>query len=243
MLRVAIVDDCIADLARAARIVEETAKEHHIDVKTDTIGAPSFLLDDMKEGALYDIFILDIEMSEMTGVELARKIQEIYGIAHIIFTTCHVRYAPQGYEVRAERFVLKDRLEQKLPEAFLFAAAQIIKARERYYIASSAEGMTKIPYCDMIKIEKLDSKYSLIYTSRGQFKTRCSLSCLMDQLHSDEFIYVNKGIIVNLNHINTITPDRQIYLSSGLMADMSRSRNSAVKQRMLDYYMPGSDPK
>lgn len=67
----------------------------------------------MREGALYDIFILDIEMSEMTGVELARKIQEIYGIAHIIFTTCHVRYAPQGYEVRAERFVLKDRLEQK----------------------------------------------------------------------------------------------------------------------------------
>lgn len=113
MLRVAIVDDCIDDLVRAARIVEETAKEHHIDVKTDTIGVPSFLLDDMREGALYDIFILDIEMSEMTGVELARKIQEIYGIAHIIFTTCHVRYAPQGYEVRAERFVLKDRLEQK----------------------------------------------------------------------------------------------------------------------------------
>lgn len=44
MLRVAIVDDCIDDLVRAARIVEETAKEHHIDVKQIQSGCLRFCL-------------------------------------------------------------------------------------------------------------------------------------------------------------------------------------------------------
>lgn len=237
MIRLVIVDDNDKDLQNIADIVRETAKENNIEMQITSIGDASFFLDDIKEGKPYDIFLLDMEIAGRSGIELARKIQEMYGVPHIIFITNHVQYSPEGYEVKAERFILKETMSEKLPEALMYAVSELLQDKKRCYVSNSTECMAKIPYNDIIKIEKYDNKYSLIYTGRGNYKTRSSLSCLIRQLDSEEFIFVNKGIIVNLNHINEIDSKQKIHLSYGLDALLSKSRLSDVKKKMVDYYM------
>ncbi|MDQ9831229.1 response regulator, partial [Acinetobacter baumannii] len=54
-----------------------------------------------------DIFILDIKMYEVSGMDLAKIIRKENEISEIIFVTSLVAYVQEGYTVRAYRYLLK----------------------------------------------------------------------------------------------------------------------------------------
>ena len=51
----------------------------------------------------YDIALLDIDMGETNGIELARKLRAENENIVIIFITNFIQYAPEGFEVQAFR--------------------------------------------------------------------------------------------------------------------------------------------
>lgn len=55
----------------------------------------------------YDIALLDIDMGETNGIELARKLRAENENIVIIFITNFIQYAPEGFEVQAFRYLLK----------------------------------------------------------------------------------------------------------------------------------------
>ena len=55
----------------------------------------------------YDIIILDIEMNGLNGIETAEKIRGVDRNVTIAFLTSHEDFAIQGYNVKAERYILK----------------------------------------------------------------------------------------------------------------------------------------
>ena len=64
------------------------------------------LLSDFTEGK-YAIIVLDIEMKGLNGLETAEFIRSIDDKVIIIFLTSYEKFACQGYEVRAFRYILK----------------------------------------------------------------------------------------------------------------------------------------
>ena len=60
----------------------------------------------------FDVIILDIEMKELTGLDVAEKIRETDKAVIIAFLTSHQEFAPNGYEVNAFRYLLKGQPEQ-----------------------------------------------------------------------------------------------------------------------------------
>ncbi len=55
----------------------------------------------------YDIIILDIEMNGINGLDTAREIRRCDRSAVMAFLTSYESFAVQGYEVKAERYILK----------------------------------------------------------------------------------------------------------------------------------------
>lgn len=55
----------------------------------------------------YDIALLDIDMGETNGIELAKKLRAENENIVIIFITNFIQYAPEGFEVQAFRYLLK----------------------------------------------------------------------------------------------------------------------------------------
>ena len=66
----------------------------------------------------YDIALLDIDMGETNGIELARKLRASNENIVIIFITNFIQYAPEGFEVQAFRYLLKADLSAKLDSYF-----------------------------------------------------------------------------------------------------------------------------
>lgn len=54
-----------------------------------------------------DIFYIDIEMPEVTGLSLARQIQEINVNCEVVFITAHNEFALEAFEVSAMDYLLK----------------------------------------------------------------------------------------------------------------------------------------
>ena len=235
MIRLAVVDDNSNDRDRICKIVKETARKENFELKVTAMGDPSFLKTDIEEGVYYDIFLLDVEMPGYTGMELARLIQENCGASYIIFVTSHIEYCPEGYEVGALRYILKEKLEEKLPGDLVYVLSIIKKQKDRYFVIHNASGTRKIPYEDIIKIAKEDNKYSLIYTREGEYKVRSSIRSLTEQLKSRAFVVINKGILVNVGHIHDIDTNRILHLSCGLEAEASKSHLTDVRQKVMDY--------
>ena len=65
----------------------------------------------------YDIYLLDINMLPIGGLEIARKIRQFNKNAYIAFITGYIDYAMEGYHVDAIRYILKDSLEEMLKQA------------------------------------------------------------------------------------------------------------------------------
>src|SRR5688572_6828213 len=58
-----------------------------------------------------DFMFLDIQMPEMTGVEVARHVA---GRAHVVFVTAYDQYAIQAFETGAVDYILKPATDERL---------------------------------------------------------------------------------------------------------------------------------
>lgn len=75
--------------------------------------SPLEALELMKETKC-DVAFLDIQMREMSGIVLARKLKEIYPKVNIVFVTGYSQYANEAFSLHASGYVYKPVTAEKL---------------------------------------------------------------------------------------------------------------------------------
>lgn len=63
---------------------------------------------------MFDILLLDVEMSGMSGLELARRLRADGDHAQLAFITSHFEFVGEGYEVEALNYLMKPVTREKL---------------------------------------------------------------------------------------------------------------------------------
>lgn len=87
----------------------------------------------------FDIAFLDIDMAELNGIELARRLRLKNPTAVIIFVTNFIQYAPEGYEVQAFRYLLKSDIPSKLIPYFIDSLREVLNCRQTVTFSISGE--------------------------------------------------------------------------------------------------------
>lgn len=108
---------CDDDQQIVDSIIEELKKkseETHVALRFYGFSQPS----QIDLSLPYDIALLDIDMGETNGIELARKLRAENENIVIIFITNFIQYAPEGFEVQAFRYLLKADFSAKLDSYF-----------------------------------------------------------------------------------------------------------------------------
>lgn len=100
-----------------------------------------------------DIFLLDILMDKLNGMDAARKIREIDDKnVEIIFTTSLVDYIQEGYEVRAYRYLLKPLKFEDL-KRHMISCINDISEKNKYIFIDGKSDTLKIKANDITYIE------------------------------------------------------------------------------------------
>ena len=170
-----------------------------------------------------DFMFLDIQMPEMTGVEVARHVA---GRAHVVFVTAYDQYALQAFETGAIDYILKpatderlqvaiQRLKAKLstPPADLNAilsrlSQQLGPKRERlqWIKATLGQNLRLIPVGDVLFFQS-DEKYTRVATADGEALIKTPIRELLDGLDPDVFWQIHRSTIVNVNAIAGVARD------------------------------------
>ena len=115
MIKVAIADDELENIHHIEDVLKVYSEKRGVEFRTYAYENSSLLKQDIENGHEFDIFFLDVEMPEKTGLEVAYTIRKYFFESFIIFITNHSEYASDGYEISAFRYLLKDQVEEKLP--------------------------------------------------------------------------------------------------------------------------------
>ena len=235
VIKIAICDDEEKAVALHERIVKSCLQSQGIGYEITTYTQSRNLLYDITDdGFFYDLILLDIEMPGISGMEIPQQLKGFLPNVKIIFVTSHTEYAIDAFELSIFRYVPKNNLEVKLAAAVTDAAKLIELEAGQEYTIQTASRMEKIPYKDIFYIQR-DGKNASIISSVGIAKVRKSLQQVFDELNTPEFIFVDRGCIVNIIHIMKIS-DGMVVLKNGEQLPISRSHLQEVKQKINQFW-------
>jgi DNA-binding LytR/AlgR family response regulator len=218
-MRVLIVDD--EPLARSA-LEQALCGRNDIEVLDSAIDAIQAL--DMMQKEKYDVVLLDIRMPELSGIELATRLNKRnQPIPSIIFVTAHDRHAVAAFENHAVDYVLKpfssDRIHEALNIAFRRTenerAARLLKilsnletllARQPSKVAIKAKG--RILFIDPAEVAviRAEGNYVLLEKQSGSYLLRESLAIVAEKLKPHGFIRIHRSVLVNTSFVEEIRP-------------------------------------
>lgn len=164
-----------------------------------------------------DLIFLDIQMPELSGLELSRILG---GQIRIIFTTAFEQYALEGFRVDALDYLLKP---VSYPE-FLKSAdkalkwfemkgnAQALQGEEDSIFVKSDYKLLKVELRKICYIEGLKDYVKIYLEDASQpIVSLISMKSLEELLPSSSFIRVHRSYIVNLDQIRMIERNRIVF--------------------------------
>ncbi len=235
MLRIAVCDDDKTVVQSNKEITENCLKQCGSMGNIEVYTTSSNLLGDITEDKVcFDLILLDIEMPESTGMEIAEKIKPYLPNVKIIFITSHIEYAIDAFELSIFRYVPKNDIEKRLSSAICDAVKLIELEAGKVYTIQTSSRLEKIPYKEIYYIER-DGKNASIIACGGVSKVRKSLARVFEELEAEEFIYIDRGCIVNMIHIMQVK-DGTAVLKNGTSLPISRSHLQSVKEQINRYW-------
>lgn len=235
MVRIAICDDekkiVMLHKELIQNVLQSCGSVFEISIYTHS---DNLLYDIIEDGLFYDLLLLDIEMPEVTGMTIAERIKPYLPNTKIIFITSHVEYAIDAFELSIFRYVPKDDIDKRLPSAIRDAVKLIELEDGKVYTIQTNCRLEKIPYKEIYYIER-EGKNASIRTTSGVSRVRKSLQQVYAELASVEFIFVDRGYIVNIIHIMQIK-DSIAVLKNGIALPISRSHLQEVKEQINAYW-------
>ncbi|MDE6971196.1 MAG: LytTR family DNA-binding domain-containing protein [Eubacterium sp.] len=229
MYTIAICDDINKDTQYLASVVQSWAQEQKVSVNIEMFpSAESFLFhyDEKKD---YDILLLDVEMKNISGIELAKQIRSMDHRVEIIFTTSHFELSGEGYEVDALHYLIKPIAETKLMEVLSKAARKLSVEPPSLVIVCNGETV-KILEPDILYIESF-RHYVVVHTQSTEYKLKENLSALKGKLSSD-FYQTHRSYLVSLKHIRKISRTA-VWLDCGAEIPLARGKYDDVNRAFI----------
>jgi DNA-binding LytR/AlgR family response regulator len=176
-----------------------------------------------------DILLLDIQMGEMDGVELAKRIRADNKEVQIIFVTGYMEYIADGYDVEALHYLLKPVTEEKL-EAILNRALVKLAGNERaIYINRGSENI-RIP---VYEIRYLEVRHNYVTVCANEEFTVKKTLMEMEKELDDSFFRTGRSHVVNLKYIRKVTKT-EVHLKDGTLIPLSRGLYNKLNRAMIE---------
>lgn len=235
MIRIAICDDDTSAVSLHENVVKSSLQTCGIGYEIVTYTRGRNLLSDITDDHFfYDLLLLDIEMPDITGMELSETLKPYLPNVKIIFITSHVEYAIDAYELSIFRYVPKHDLEKRLAAAVADAARLIeLEAGQEYTIQTNSR-LERIPYKEIYYIQR-DGRNASIVSSAGTSRVRKSLQQVYEELDAPEFLFIDRGYIVNIIQIMKVSAG-MAFLKNGEQLLISRSHLQEVKRQINRFW-------
>lgn len=236
MIRIAICDDDKRYIEILKEKVSLFSDENKVAIKIKTYTNCLNLFSDISEGKNYDIILSDIEMPNMNGLELVKKIKDNLSDTIFIFITGHTKYSIDSFELSIFRYIPKNEIDDRLPKALTDAVKIVNLQKEEYYIIRATNRYEKIPFKKIEHIYREGKNIVLSIKKEGnKIVPRKTLDEIYNEIKSDDFIFINRSDIVNIVHILKVN-NNMVQLDSKKKLPISRKNLEEVLDKLSSFW-------
>ncbi len=235
MIYIAICDDNEKSVDILKNKVTVLLKEYNVLAEVIVYTQSRMLQYDIQEGRHFDLILSDIEMPNIDGMDLVAYIRKYLSEVLIIFITSHLKYAIDAFELSIFRYIPKNSIDSRLPHALKDAINMINIQANKYYTMQMPTRVEKIPYQKILYIQRKGKNSVITLIDNTVTKVRKSLAQVFKEVKSEDFIYVNRGDIVNMAHIMGVK-DGIVELKNGIRLPASHARLEQIKVKLSDFW-------
>lgn len=197
VIKVAICDD----VPVITKAIEDLMLEYDSSLfEIDIYYNPFRLIESLKENT-HDMYILDIEFPNLSGIEIAETIRENNYTCPIIFITSFKEYMEKAFKVNTFDYILKPVTKNKVYPA-LNRAIKYLDLNESKFMFTYNKACYSLSSSEIVYFEKNKRKV-LIHTPSDINETILATRDLLSKVN-DNFIQVHTSYIVNVRYVKQI---------------------------------------
>jgi len=196
------------------------------------------------------LVLTDIQMPGLTGLQVVRNLQHDAHQPRIIFTTAYDEHALTAFELHAVDYLLKPFSRERFDEAIAHALREAGPSTAEVTQALGAPAdapLTRLLVRDQGKIFPLqvadieclrsDNKYTALTSKGRSFLVRLPIASFETRLDPARFLRLQRGCIVNLDFVDSMTPDENsqlvVQLRDGTRITANREVSKMLREQSL----------
>ena len=231
VFNIAVCDDMKEITAQLVQIAEQQSMKQIQTAKGFYCGGQ--LMEYMAKNNV-DLLFLDIELGDMTGIDISRKIrkEDHNDTMQIVYMTGKEGYERELFDFQPLNFLAKPLNEAKVRECIAMAYGKWTVRKHKFYYRKYYE-IYAVSVGRIISFET-DKRYILMTTTEGEERFRATMEQIEEQVRHHGFLKINQAVILNMEYIRQFHKDR-IQMSNGKIYYTSRSYQKEAQRTYLKF--------
>lgn len=237
MIKIVICDDLKDDLDRVHEFVKAYVDERKMQAEIKVFNHPDKLLCECEQYRAH-IYILDIVMPMVNGIQVARELRWNQPDAQIVFATSEKSFALESFDVNPINYIVKPVERTKLFETLDLAVKRLDLDAEKSFTVKIKAGFCTVNLSDVMYIDYRNHVVSYHLYSKEVISTptlRIGFAEYLSKNHPEsEFVQCHESVCVNISAVDVLTKT-DITVRNKELIPVSKSRYQTVAERYLAY--------
>lgn len=239
MLNIAICDDDCTQLGLLAAYTQECIQSHAIHAVIHQFDHPDKLLRSC-EKQQYHLYILDIVMPMLSGLEVGKAIRERDQEAIILYATYEPGYALQSFESSPINYLLKPIDKQQLCKTVLQACSKLDKTFDTTCTIKTPQGIKVFRFSEILFAEYSNHTVRYTLTDSRVIVTSIIKGTFTDHIQrlmqDARFVRPHVSYVLNMDYVESFTKTR-FTLQGGYEVPIVAKLYQAVREQYLRYLL------
>lgn len=203
-MKIAICDDEIKLASELEELVLSCFRDDQKGVEIDVFSSGDLLMKEINDNAgAYQMYLLDIEMQGIDGLETAERIRRNDDNAVIIFITSHGELMQEAFEVSAFHFLIKP-LDQYKARQVILKAVESLK-RKKAIIQFTIRKKVHTLFFEQIEYFESDKRKVVIcLTDKTRYEYYGTFKEVIEKIPELQFVQVHNSYIINMDYISSL---------------------------------------
>ena len=238
MLKIAVIDDekiyCNDLKTKITNFFESSNNEVIKDTPFEVVSFTNPIEFIEKFAQCFQIIFLDIDMPQISGLNVANSIRKVNESAILIFATNYSQFALDGYKYHALDYLVKPIDTDNLSIALNKSLDILNKQNKSFIIISTNDGKYRINLDEIYYIES-NGKFVNFHLKERTITQRNTLTNVINSIPKDSFLKCNCCFYVNPDVIKGIK-EEYVVLFNNEELKISRSRKKEFLDELNSFY-------
>lgn len=233
MLKIGICDDDREFITQLEELILKYLENNNFRAEIHSFTQSCELLKYIQNGEMFDILFLDIELDDITGIDIGRRLRSEYhnDYIQIVFISLKENYALQLFDMRPLNFLVKP-VEYKKVEYIMDEYNRLFNIQNNYFEYQVGKQKYRIDERSILYFQSFGKKTFMV-TNTGQKEFYGKLSDVYARLNNNIFCAVHKSYIINLRYVAEYCNDK-IEMTNGDVVPVSRSMRDKLNEKIIE---------